>query len=407
VRIAELEALACWLGTPIAGPEPSPRDDDTFGRVTTAALVERLASSPGSLMPRAEMAALLRRGAAAVPALLPLVAGGRRAATPLWAIVVLGELRATGAIDALVAWLDETDGGVAEAAAEALARIGRPALPAVLAATRGHHDQRLHAWTTLGLIRTARAHRALCRGLERDHRFADVIARALAQHGRRDAIPALHAASSVAPAAMRRAVESAIFVLVHGIPPREPFERDWRLRYRPLPGLGGRFPWGWIGIAALAHRHLDRHDDVNAAPPARPLATILADPRLVPDDLARCHHCGGRTWRPTGVLVCRHTAGALVGLQRATLSRLRAGGTDDVWRALDDCDRREAALAARARDDGHAAIALERATLYWAIASGAASLATGERLLGLVAGELATLYRSPASDGEIVAGHDD
>jgi hypothetical protein len=211
---------------------------------------------------------------------------------------------------------------------------------------------------------------------------------------------------TIAPVPMRRTLEAAIFMLVHGAPPREPFERDWRLRYRPLPGLGGRFPWGLAGTAALAHQHHDQHEEPGAEPPPRPLAAILADPQLAPDDVACCHRCGGRTWRPTGLLVCRHTVIPLVRLQREALSRLRAGGIEDAWRALDGCDQREAALARRPRDDAHAAIAIERATLYWLIAGGVEALAAGERLLALAAEELATLYRSPASDREIVVNGD-
>ena len=195
-----------------------------------------------------------------------------------------------------------------------------------------------------------RAYRALRRGLAHDPHFADVIARALGRQGRRDAIPALHAATTGARAGHRRALEAAIFVLVHGAPAREPFEQDWRLRYRSLPALG-RFPWGWTGIAALAHRHVDQ-DATRADERPRPLAAILADPRLIPDTVARCGRCGGRTWRPTGPLACRRTLRRIVALQRAALTRLRADGTDDVWSALDAGDRREAALARRDRSRG-------------------------------------------------------
>src|SRR5439155_17394500 len=108
------------------------------------------------------------------------------------------------------------DGALAEAATEALGRIGRAALPAVLAGTGGTHEERLHAWAALGLMRGERPYRALGRGLEGDPHLVDVIAGALARQGRREAIDALHARTASTPSGSRRAIEAAIFALVRG-----------------------------------------------------------------------------------------------------------------------------------------------------------------------------------------------
>src|SRR6185436_19382882 len=82
-------------------------------------------------------------------------------------------------------------------------------------------------------------------------------------------------------------------------------------------------------------------------------------------------------------------------------ARMRRAGADDVWSALDACDRRDAARPSAAAREARAAIAIDRATLYWLVTRGVMRLVAGERLLAAAADALATLYGTPASDREL------
>jgi len=224
------------------------------------------------------------------------------------------------------------------------------------------------------------------------------VARAIAQHRRREAIPLLEAASAHVPEGLRREFEWAIYALVHRTRLPDALPDDWRVRYRRLPGLDWAFPLCWIGVAALAHRHGRPPGDVTGPPRRRD--AILADTRLDPGE-RRCRTCGGVLWFPAGLPVCRHTARAVVALQVSLMARWRNSGLEDVWDALDACDAADLQLGRRpdAADGAHAdalgAIAVGRATLYWMVSLGRLSLADGARALTVIACEIAALYGSP------------
>lgn len=401
-NLDDLEAAIQWLAEPGSAPEaPSPADEEMTA-LDTEILVARLART-FPRMPRREMEELLRRGPVVLPAVLDALASARPYPGPgdaLWAIVLLGELRHPDAIAALGSHLTDTGDGATVAAAEALAKIGPPAVPLLVARTaRPAEIERLLAYSALGHIPTDDAHQCLLDALARDIALLDVIASALARHQRRTALEPLHACALTAPRRLRRAVEQAIAALAHGLEPRDPFD-DWRLRYRRLPRLGWNFPPTATAIAALAHRRcapVSPSPRRGAAP--RSLTDILADARLRPDP-PRCPHCAGRVWHPTGLPVCLHTARPTLALQRTVLARWLAEGVTDVWTALDDCDAMDCTLAAgrptprtrRERD----IIAVGRATLYWLASLQRADtrmdIRTGSKQLALVADDLGRLY---------------
>jgi hypothetical protein len=407
--VADIEDALCWLNEPdasAAGPPSAPPDHAT-GTLPTATLVDRVVASQPR-MPRQEMEELLRRGDGALPALTSLLDGGRRPGeeNPLWIIVILGELRRPAAIAALGRFLACDDGELATAAAEALGKIGASAVPFLAhAAADGQEMERLHAYGALSMIHTEEAYRVLSEALFRDTDFGDVIARALAQHGRRDAIEPLHLSSARAPRRMRREFECAIFSLVHGGPPPELFEQDWRLRYRRVPRLGWSFPPSWIGMAALAHRRQrEAGEEPGDGGRARPLAAIIADGRLHAGG-GPCPRCGTRIWRPTGLPLCRHTAPALVRLQCALIECWVAAGLTDVWAALDACDAADERLArsvdARTAEWERDRIAIGRGTLYWFVALGREDMRAGADYLRVIARDFALL-----DQGGVARTHD-
>ncbi|HET8564833.1 MAG TPA: HEAT repeat domain-containing protein, partial [Candidatus Binatia bacterium] len=103
----------------------------------------------------------------------------------LWLVVVLGELRHPAAIEPLVNQLRQITVDVfATAAAEALAKIGSPAVPALVDATTAPDPYfRLYTYATLGWIEDEKAYAALINGLARDYELGHVLANALAEQG--------------------------------------------------------------------------------------------------------------------------------------------------------------------------------------------------------------------------------
>ncbi|TMA46365.1 MAG: HEAT repeat domain-containing protein [Deltaproteobacteria bacterium] len=377
--------------------------EQDVSQLATAVLAAHLpAASPW--MPRREMEELLRRGPDAAPPLIDVLRRAQGRGDPLWPIVVLGELRRGDAIPTLGLFLGRMEGGVNVAAAEALGKIGPPALPYLVATAAGEdRGRRLAAYGALAMIPTDEAHRRLKDALARDRALGDVIARALVQQGRPEAIAALAASAVHAPKWMRREFESAIAALVHGPVAPDPVERDWRLRYRRLPALGWNFPLTWLGVAALVHRSGPR---ARARAARGPLSLTLFD--AITDIAARregrpCRRCGGVYWRPAGLRVCRHTAEAMVELQAARLDRWLAAGVTDVWTALDDCDAAELRIARRGgsalqRD----LVAVGRATLFWLVTIRCEDLHIGLQRLRLISNDLRDPSRNdPASPHRI------
>jgi hypothetical protein len=398
--VADVEDALRWLNTPsIESVGAEPRVDGGVAALDTAVLVERLRSDAPA-MPRREMEELLRRGDETVRALVSFLcerAAGRLNGDPLWAIIVLGELRRPESVDAIGRFLGWDETSLATAASEALGKIGIPALPLLApAAEHGERNERIHAYGALAMIHTDDAYLFLLQALFRDRELSDVVARALAEHGRREAIEPLHLSSVRSPAWMRREIESAIVHLVHGTPTADPVERDWRVRYRRLPGLGWEFPPSWVSVAALAYRHREESGDAPAGDRrARSLTAILGDARLRPETQP-CVRCGGAVWRPTGLPLCRHTAASVLSLQSELIDGWLGDGICDVWAALDACDAADLRLRrscsrrnAEAHDAERDLIAVGRATLYWFVALERFDLPAGAEYLHTIARDFA------------------
>lgn len=158
--------------------------------------------------------------------------------TPLWITIALGELRAPEATPALLSLLALPEGDVlSEAAVEAIAKIGAPALPELgrFARESSQWEARHYAYSALGLIPAAESRRILEEALTTDVLLWNSLAIALADQGNPAALPALKKVMVQCDARESPAVREAIDILERKHPPHpRPHEKDWRTRYAGL-----------------------------------------------------------------------------------------------------------------------------------------------------------------------------
>jgi hypothetical protein len=163
--------------------------------MTIEDLIDTITTWPVGMPVRA-MEQLIAEGTAAVPALHQSLERWQDDETRdiIWIVVLLGEMRHADSIDRLIHQLRETDFDyLAAAASEALAKIGQPAVPALIAQTQAPEPEvRLLSYATLGWIDDDRCFNALTEGLFKDVELVDVIANALADQRRAEALPILY-----------------------------------------------------------------------------------------------------------------------------------------------------------------------------------------------------------------------
>jgi hypothetical protein len=282
------------------------------------------------------MERILALGEAAVPALL--------AALDEWAddeegdrllvAILLGEIRHPDAAVPLAGLLrDPEDLVLSAGAAEALAKIGAPAVPALVGAARNPDPRsRLYAYGALGAIPDPEAYRVLLKALEEDPGLAFVVATGVACQGGEAAVPALLRALERCPTWQRSSVEEAIRMAHEGGEALPSLGEDWRLRYRLLPGHRVIDP-GPLGIAAILFGAKDEMPD-RSHEPVRSLEEILA---AVPDrDTDLCEHCGAPLERRTGIPACPDDAAALALAQGRMLEFMGTDqGVDDLTALLE------------------------------------------------------------------------
>ncbi|HEY7321829.1 MAG TPA: HEAT repeat domain-containing protein [Candidatus Binatia bacterium] len=134
-------------------------------------------------MPVRAMERVLTMGESAVPSLIEALERwrGDESRDLLWPVVLLGEIRSPFAVQPLsdqAQRVDEEE--LAQAAAEALAKIGVPSLPALgQLATTPDPRVRIYAYAALGGIRHDQAFSMLVNALIQDPNLGDVLAQAI------------------------------------------------------------------------------------------------------------------------------------------------------------------------------------------------------------------------------------
>lgn len=371
-----------------------------------ANLIELITTWPVGMPVRA-MEQVLAIGETAVPALTETLVRWQDDDTRdlLWPIVLLGELRSPVGVEPLINQMHRTElEPLALAAAEALAKIGSPAVLALReAASESDPLLRLYAYASLGWINDDRAYSALVEALARDRELGDILAIALHDQGRPEAIPLLYQAYLTCEPWQRAEFEDALREMHWGHRDPPLCTKDWRFRYRRLPAWGSFEP-GWPGISALIRRIIHQMPE-RVTIPLRPLEEIVGgEPE--PEKLAEtCERCGAPIEYPTGLPVCPETALAAALHQLRFLNEAREEELDDLFDLLDELEDREwelndqdtpATRAAKTRwRDERDELQVYRQTCQWCIEQGTEEVGPAKALLLAKAAELVERYGDP------------
>ena len=348
---------------------------------TIADLIEAITTQPFGMPVRA-MERLLAYGETAVPELCDAFDRWQddEARDLLWLIVLLGELRHPSAIDALIRQMQQTEFDfLAVAAAEALAKIGKAALPALMQNAKSADPEiRLYSYVTVGWIDDDRSYTMLTEALSRDSELADIIANALADLGRAEALPQLCEAYKNSHPWQRLEFEEAINSLHWRRRPPTLLSDNWRLRYRPTPNWRYFNP-GWPVIAVTLLRHPDQREQVTQAP-LRSLEEITREPPKNNNAPDICENCGSQIELPTGLPVCPEIALGAALRQTQLLEKYREDGFDDLFDILDEINEQldEAHEEPKAKSNARRErrlqrldeLALEQRTCHWLIEQG-------------------------------------
>ena len=306
-------------------------------------LIEEITTWPAGMPVRA-MERVLAIGEAAVPAITDALARWQddEEHDLLWLLVLLGELRSPRAVEPLIRQLARTDLDIlAQAAGEALAKIGPPAVPALSELARnGNLLQRLYAYTSLGWIHDDHAYAVLVGALSHDPDLGDVLAATLAEQGRPEAIPLLYQQYQSCEPWQRVEFEEAIQDLHRGQQSTRLWSRDWRLRYRRLPALGEGFDPEWVFISAMVHQDSELREK-RAVVPLRSFEEITRATPEPEEPAQTCENCGAPIEYPTGVPICPETALSVAVYQLGFLRGAREDGIEDLFDLLDELENQE------------------------------------------------------------------
>jgi hypothetical protein len=369
-------------------------------------LLDTITRSPIGMPVRA-MEQILAAGDAAIPAVCDALTWWHddEERDLLWLLVLLGELRSPAGISPLLQQLTDPDPeAYAIAAAEALAKIGAAALPQLLdLIATGPELARLHAYAVLGWIADEDSYAALIGALRKDPPLASVVALALGDYGRREAIPALFEAYCACAPWQRVELRDTIQELHWGRRDPPLWQRDWRVRYRWQAAMG-TFDIGWLGVCAILHKHAEAKEERVAIAP-QSLDEILRNP---PEPLSKsliCEDCGAPIEQPTGIPVCPDTAVGAALLQHSLLGKVRDGGLDDLFDVLNALEawgaELEEAKTPRSRkarahqEDARGEQEVLHQTCEWCIEHGAESIGAARALLLAETARLAEVYGDP------------
>jgi hypothetical protein len=357
-------------------------------------------------MPVRAMERVLSMGDDAVPSLVAALDRWRadEERDLLWLVVLLGELRSADAVQTLIDRIQATDDEeLAEGAAEGLAKIGTPALPALSQLITARDPVvRIYVYGALSGIHDDLAYSLLSDALGRDRELADVVAEALSEQGRSEAVPLLYDAYLRCDPWQRAEFEEAIGG-IHCARSEPPLgTANWRARYRRDPVLGS-FGLSWVSIAVILQKHKPEVSK-RPSPPVRSLEEILE--RAASNRAPKiCENCGAPEEQPTGIPVCPEIALGMAVQQIKFLGEARSEGVDDIFELLDALEaafwehlEKKEHLAARKREQWQVkteALRINRQTLRWLIEQGTESIGQARALLLAKAAELAHRFGDP------------
>jgi hypothetical protein len=224
------------------------------------------------------MERVLAMGESTVPSLIDALERWRKDESRdlLWPVVLLAEIRSPIAVQPLIDQVQRTkEEELVQAAAEGLAKIGVASLPALgPLAVAPDPAVRIHVYAALGGIRHDQAFSILIDALAQDPNLGEVLAQALYDQGKTEAIPFLYNAYCNCEPWQRIEFEEAICGLHSGQIDPPLWGKNWRVRYRRDPAWW-TFEVGWPGICVLIRQHAEKITK-RVSPPVRPLEEIIA-----------------------------------------------------------------------------------------------------------------------------------
>jgi hypothetical protein len=341
-------------------------------------------------MPVRTLETLIARGEAGMGMILVGMreAMERRLVLPLqWSAAALGQCGDPGPVPDLthllrVAWRAKAV-GLGFAAAESVARIGGAA-EAMLLEHAGLTPAGERYWFVYaaGRIGSDGAAEFLLRELAHNRELADAAALALADMGRRDALPALERALGKAKAWQLPALECAVLALHGEQSVLGRYTEDWRLRYRYTPDLG-HFPTAWPCLSAILRSRSRGRRGVARSVTRRGSADIIAAGAQAMRERSVCELCRtGPAQAHTGVGVCDECAPHVAVVQADCLLDVQCK-SNDIFDVLDTIDtfftRRDQAGAPQ--DEAYHRHLLARAACHWLVEQGIESTAAGAAAL--------------------------
>jgi hypothetical protein len=367
-------------------------------------LMEKITTWPVGMPVRA-MERVLAVGESAVPALTEALERWRGDVDRdlLWLVVLLGEIGSATGVPSLIEQMQRTDEDeLAEAASEALAKIGVPALAALSQlSTASNPLIRVYAYAALGGMGDERSFGILTDALGRDRESGGVIAQALYDQGKTEAVPLLYSAYRNCEPWERCEFEEVIRDLYFGRTVTPLYRNNWRLRYRRDPELGG-YDIGWLAISVL----LRKRGDISQRPaaPLRSLEEIISS-GADPETPETCERCGALIEHPTGLPVCPETAVGTALAQVRFLGGAKEGGLTDIFDLYDAVDDRlwehyETVLPSNARErkrwrEARDDLAIHGRICHWLIEQGVEDVVAGRAFLLAKAAELANRFGDP------------
>lgn len=299
--------------------------------------------------PVVEMERLIEIGR---PAVLPIIQvldlaeGAPEPEDVLPFLVILGEIRSPAAVDILIKFMLDVENDIlANAACEALAKIGEPALKLLENIVRENKNSlaRIYAYGALGYMKHPLAHEVLRSRLTKDPELVNVIVTALSEYGDRKDIEAIYSLYRSQPEdTFNPDMEEAVHLIANPakLEPT-PVEKNWRTRYR-RPSYGSGHLLSPLQVAAIVHMELLKNRALvmkrMRRAPKRELDEIISDENYKDEEDQYCPNCGEKITYPTGLPVCSETAYKITLLQEAIIRSYLQAGVKTIPDALDMLD---------------------------------------------------------------------
>ncbi len=313
-------------------------------------LLQKICTRKTASYPAIEMERVIGVGEAAVTDIISCLkrkAGFPRPDDDLPLLVMLGEIRSPKAIDILIKYLKDVRYDItAEVACEALAKIGKPAVPALrdIITTEQGEAIRLYAYAALGYMRNDEAHEILVTQLEIDKRLTCAIAFALSRYKKKeDAIIIYKVYQEITENIFNPDIEESIWFCVNPDIEPLPVDENWRVRYRRKPHYSYSPAISQLGIMRITYSAIRKNRNglanVRKGLKKLTLKEILSKDMTSHRSEERCEDCKKPVVYQAGIPVCpTHTAYGMAVFQEDFIKESIRQGYDNASEVVDGLD---------------------------------------------------------------------